>query len=120
MHEGTCLLKFCYTCEVFRPPRTVHCNLCDNCVRGFDHHCIWLGTCIGYRNYMDFLAYVTLLCLSLMHVLVNMARYIAKVEKEEEGRVMLWSLIGYSVVLVIVYVLVLILFIYHVRLLIIN
>jgi len=58
-------LKFCDTCLIYKPPRTVHCNVCDCCVRGFDHHCLWLGTCIGQRNYLYFLVYITCLNLTL-------------------------------------------------------
>lgn len=35
---------------------TRHCFTCRKCVIGFDHHCIYLNTCIGTRNYPLFVA----------------------------------------------------------------
>ena len=59
-------LNYCYTCFHFRPPRTSHCAECDNCVEKFDHHCLWMGTCVGKRNYKYFyylVSFVTILCI---------------------------------------------------------
>jgi hypothetical protein len=69
MHGGqVTTLKFCETCHIYRPPRSVHCHLCDNCVEVFDHHCPWVGTCIGRQNYRFFIIFIA--CLSFQTSLV--------------------------------------------------
>ncbi|KAJ6839130.1 protein S-acyltransferase 10 [Iris pallida] len=55
----------CTSCNIVQPPRSKHCHDCDKCVLQFDHHCVWLGTCIGKGNHCRFWWYIfeeTILC----------------------------------------------------------
>ena len=37
----------CPRCNVLTTPRSQHCNICEVCVEGWDHHCPWLNNCVG-------------------------------------------------------------------------
>ncbi|KXN91497.1 Palmitoyltransferase ZDHHC9 [Leucoagaricus sp. SymC.cos] len=68
--------KYCPTCRTYRPPRSSHCKMCDNCVDGCDHHCQWVNNCVGRRNYTTFfvlllsatLTLILIICTSALHL----------------------------------------------------
>eukprot|EP01062_Namystynia_karyoxenos_P035036 TRINITY_DN25673_c0_g1_i2.p1 TRINITY_DN25673_c0_g1~~TRINITY_DN25673_c0_g1_i2.p1 ORF type:complete len:310 (+),score=37.49 TRINITY_DN25673_c0_g1_i2:81-1010(+) len=46
--------EWCALCRARRPLRSRHCRKCRRCVRTYDHHCPWIGNCVGERNHAAF------------------------------------------------------------------
>lgn len=59
-------IRWCKKCDCWKPDRCHHCSQCRQCTLKsefpcmlreawvvdwiVDHHCVWLGTCVGYNN----------------------------------------------------------------------
>ncbi|KAL5367217.1 DHHC family palmitoyl transferase [Cryptosporidium parvum] len=54
MYQNGVRLRFCDYCRMYQPLRTKHCTSCERCIRTHDHHCPWLGVCIGEYNRCKF------------------------------------------------------------------
>ncbi|KAJ5650632.1 uncharacterized protein N7484_004355 [Penicillium longicatenatum] len=57
----------CRTCDLPKPPRSKHCNICKGCVSRHDHHCVWLMNCVGANNYVYFMSLLLSLTILLVY-----------------------------------------------------
>ena len=48
----------CKRCLAVRADEAMHCDDCGICIIEHDHHCIWIGKCVGKNNLRLFYAFV--------------------------------------------------------------
>ena len=80
--------KLCKTCKIVKPQRSSHCPDCDNCVERFDHHCPWIGSCVGKRNYKYFYTFLFLLNILILYLIVFSLVHLI-IESVEESKLSL-------------------------------
>ena len=58
VEKGEDLENFCPFCLVKKNYKNTHCLICQKCIDEFDHHCFWVGNCIGKNNYSFFFIFL--------------------------------------------------------------
>ena len=53
-------------CQIhYNNKKVYHCKYCNVCIEGLDHHCIWIGKCVGRGNIYTF--YIMLLAIVIFY-----------------------------------------------------
>ncbi|KAK8825442.1 hypothetical protein WA538_003138, partial [Blastocystis sp. DL] len=58
----------CPICNLHIPYGTEHCQDCNLCVVDRDHHCAWLGKCVGRHNMKYFSSFCFFLVISSVYI----------------------------------------------------
>ena len=79
--ESNSGLVKCSQCNIITPKSfgLHHCDICNVCVMGYDHHCPWTGKCIGKYNIVFFycflfslLAYIFMSFITFLMFVINL------------------------------------------------
>lgn len=58
--------SLCPECEILKPLRSRHCEVCNKCVKVFDHHCPWINNCVGGNNHKYFFLFLIFIWLEIL------------------------------------------------------
>ena len=70
--------KQCYHCNTFsnENSNTRHCSICNVCIEGYDHHCVWIGKCVGKGNKFLFYLMITFIVICYAYaILLTILKY---------------------------------------------
>lgn len=59
--------KKCDMCTKLKFERSSHCTTCQTCITRRDHHCVWIGKCVGFSNTQFFINYCIWVWAAGMH-----------------------------------------------------
>mmetsp|Transcript_74334 Transcript_74334/g.187287 ORF Transcript_74334/g.187287 Transcript_74334/m.187287 type:complete len:280 (-) Transcript_74334:247-1086(-) len=63
--------RHCNICDIPQPRGCSHCEFCQVCIDGFDHHCPWMGKCIGRKNLCAFYTFIAVSMSSLGYIFLS-------------------------------------------------
>ena len=71
-------LKNCPKCNIIIPKslKVGHCVYCNICIRNYDHHCPWIGKCIGRYTKIPFYIFLISVLIYIINSILIFITYI--------------------------------------------
>ena len=75
----------CSKCNIVVPKhfRLSHCDICQVCVKKYDHHCPWTGKCIGEKNIIPFYVFICFLLAYMFMSFITFLTYLINWQESE-------------------------------------
>ena len=68
-------LQKCSKCNIVihKSLKVSHCEMCEICIMRYDHHCPWIGKCVGKYNFILFYFFLIFASLFLLNGIIVFA-----------------------------------------------
>ena len=72
------LLQMCHKCNIIllKSSKGGHCVLCNICIMRYDHHCVWIGKCVGKYNFVLFFFFIAFASLFFLNGILVFVLYL--------------------------------------------
>ena len=54
------VIKYCPISFILLEGKSKYCLICQKYIKGFNHHCYWVGNCIGENNFYKFMIFIVI------------------------------------------------------------
>ena len=75
---------YCSICNVYYNPydQVEHCGFCGVCIDKRDHHCVWIGKCVGRKNILSFYMMIAFTAIFYLYIIIcTLIFYVDKKKK---------------------------------------
>ncbi|KAL4493959.1 hypothetical protein ABPG72_021976 [Tetrahymena utriculariae] len=103
--------RYCTSCYINMPLRAKHCKDCKRCVARFDHHCPYVGNCIGEKNKCVFYWFLILQLVELLLGFIEVLKY-NEFDQPDNLAYNIYTIFCF-IIIAFFFIFVLLLFVYH-------
>ncbi len=75
LEDNKDVIKYCPKTLILMEDNSRYCLICEKYIKGFNHHCYWVGNCIGEKNFNSFMIFIALCIINTGYNLILILIY---------------------------------------------